>query len=151
MRGRQATGFADERGGEVRPAVGVEHGGVEFVVEFGEDGDQALFVDLFACAELFENVVDVGQLELRVELLAFLAAHVDLFGEVAYAGALLFGGLGEGEGLEAASFHVDGPILQSASGCEGPADMDAAGEKTEVSWRFQRDNYEFVVGQYRLV
>ena len=37
-------GFAVGRG-EVGPAVGGEHGGVEFVVQGLQDGDEALFVD----------------------------------------------------------------------------------------------------------
>ncbi len=47
-----AAGLADQGRDQVGPAVGPEHGGVEFVVELGEDGDQALIVDLpFLCRE----------------------------------------------------------------------------------------------------
>lgn len=50
-----------------RPAVGVEHGGVEFVVKLFENRDQPLLVnrllfvvERFAGAELFEHVVHAG-------------------------------------------------------------------------------------------
>ena len=45
--GGEAAGFADESWCKVGPAVGVEDGGVELIVEFSEDSHQALFVDLF--------------------------------------------------------------------------------------------------------
>ena len=45
--GGGGAGAADEFFGEVVPAVGLEDGAVEVVVEFAQDGDQALFVDFF--------------------------------------------------------------------------------------------------------
>ena len=64
---------------QVGPAVGVEDGGVEVVVELAQDGDQALFVDHaflggegFAAAEFVQHVVHAGQGEAWVlGLLAF--------------------------------------------------------------------------------
>ena len=46
--GGGGAGAADEFFGEVVPAVGFEDGAVEVVVEFAQDGDQALFVDFFS-------------------------------------------------------------------------------------------------------
>ena len=57
------------------PAVGVGHGGVEVVVELLEGGDERGFVEgfVFGCegfagADLFEDVVDVGEAEAVLRL-----------------------------------------------------------------------------------
>ena len=71
-------------------AVGCCNGGVEFVVELAEDGDETLFVgELFfgvergAGAEFFEDVVEVGERQLRVLGLLAFAMGVEGFGEFA--------------------------------------------------------------------
>jgi hypothetical protein len=122
-----------ERGGEVAPAVGVEHGGVEFVVQGLQHADQALLVDgfflgaeRFAAAQFFEHVVHAGQRQRGVGFLLALAVGVELFGEVADAGGLLFGGGGEGEGLEAAGFVVARAVFRVGRRQPVPRRMDAA-------------------------
>lgn len=79
------------------PAVGVEDGGVEVVVELFEDGDEAAVVDLFVGggevgvgegsgvdgAEFFEDVVHVGEGE---------AVFAGVFGELALAVGVEFFG-----------------------------------------------------------
>jgi hypothetical protein len=62
--------WRSKRRSEVAPAVGGQHGGVEFGVQFGEHGDQAELVRgaLFgsegaACAQGVEHVVERGETE----------------------------------------------------------------------------------------
>ena len=73
-------------------------------MELAEDGDEAVFVgELFlgvekgAGAEFFEDVVEVGQRQLRVLGLLAFAVGVEGFGEVADARLLRFGRGGEWE------------------------------------------------------
>jgi hypothetical protein len=73
-----------------REGVGFGDGGVEVVVELAEDGDEAVFVsELFfgvergAGAEFFEDVVEVGEGQLRVLGLLAFAVGVEALGEVA--------------------------------------------------------------------
>ncbi|MDF1850050.1 MAG: hypothetical protein P1U85_04390 [Verrucomicrobiales bacterium] len=98
---------------QIVPAVGVEDGFVEIVVDLLEDGDEALVVDVaflvgqgFPGAELFEDVVDPRQGQVGMELLLPLAMRVETFAEV--ADALSGGGVRvrEGEGFEAAGVVV---------------------------------------------
>ena len=81
-----------------REGVGFGDGGVEVVVELAEDGDEAVFVgELFfgvergAGAEFFEDVVEVGEGQLRVLGLLAFAVSVEALGEVADARLLRFG------------------------------------------------------------
>src|SRR5690606_15647454 len=74
------AGLADELGGEVAPAVGLEHRAVEGVVQFAQHRHQALLVDRaflgrerFAGAQLFEHVVHAGEGQLGVQGLLALA------------------------------------------------------------------------------
>ena len=98
-------GFAVGRR-QVLPAVGGEDGGVEFVVQLTQDGDEAGFVDGFvpggqgfAAAQFGEDVVHAGQRQLGVGGLLALAVGVELFGQGGDAGLLFGAGGGEGECL----------------------------------------------------
>jgi len=73
-------------------SVGLQHGGVELVVQFFEHGDQALLVNRFflgcqraAFAQRFEHVVHARERQACVRGLLTLAVCVDLFGQRAYA------------------------------------------------------------------
>lgn len=73
-------------------------------MELSEDGDEAVFVgELFlgvergAGAEFFEDVVAIGQRQLRVLGLLAFAVGVEALGEVADARLLRFGRGGEWE------------------------------------------------------
>jgi hypothetical protein len=80
-------------GAQVAPAVGVENGSVEVVVEFLQDTGQPLLmgefffgVEGFAAAQFFQHVVHIGQGESWVcgwvgGLLAF-AVRVDLLRKI---------------------------------------------------------------------
>ena len=77
----------------VRPAVGVEDGGVEVVVDLLQDRDEPLLVDdpllrrqRLARPELLEDVVHPGDREVGVERLLALAVRVEGFAEGADAG-----------------------------------------------------------------
>lgn len=77
-------GFVPRGGGEIVPAIGGEHGGVDLVVDLAEEGDEAVVVDLLflgvqdcAGAERFEDVVDPGEGEVRMQGLLPLAVRVE--------------------------------------------------------------------------
>lgn len=96
-------------GGEILPAVGLENGGVEVVVDLLEQGDETLLVDNFVFvgerlffAELFENVIYPGEGEVGMFRLARFAVGVKALAKVADAGfEFAFGDVGEGKGFEA--------------------------------------------------
>jgi hypothetical protein len=81
---------------------GDERGGVEGFV-FGGEG--------CASADFFEDVVDVGEAEAVLGLGA-LAVGIEFLGEDADFGLLLFGAVGEGEGIEAAGFVVAWAVFE---------------------------------------
>jgi len=92
------------------PTVGFGDGAIQIVVEVPKNRNQTVVVDdlaggaeRLAGAEFFEDVVHLGEGEVGVGFLAALAVSVELFAEAAEALALGFGGVGEWEGLEAAS------------------------------------------------
>jgi hypothetical protein len=77
------------------PAVGVGHGGVQLVVQFFEDADQALLVDVaLVCVQILpaalflEHVVEGGHRQVVVGVEALLAVRVELRPEVADRGLL---------------------------------------------------------------
>jgi 2-keto-3-deoxy-L-rhamnonate aldolase RhmA len=86
-----------------RPAVGVEHGGVEFVVQLFQHGDQAFFVvQLFLGVQRSPRRTFSSTLYMPVSVrsvggLLALAVGVDLFGERADAGLLLGVAAGKGK------------------------------------------------------
>ncbi len=93
--GRSVTVHHFQQRREIAPAIGVEHGAVEFVVQRLEHCDQPVLVDhylfrveRFAGFQLFEHVVHTGQREVGVLRLLALAVRVELFGEIANAGLL---------------------------------------------------------------
>ncbi len=153
------SGEGARRRGEVAPAVGGQHGGVEFGVQFGEHGDQAelmhralLWGEGAACAQGVEHVVERGEGERAgVGGEHLFAVGVDGFG--AFGDALAQRGseagvsVGEGEGFEAAGFDVDRTILQRASLRQCPGDMRTAGQHAEVEGVVEGDGNQFVVGQ----
>ncbi len=83
-----------------RPAVGVEHGHVEVVVDLSEHADEAIVVDFlvlgregFARTQLFEDVVHPRDRQPRMRRLLLLAVGVEGLAE--FADCLLLG-LGRG-------------------------------------------------------
>ena len=78
---------------------------------------------------------------------------VQVLGQLADAGLQGLGGIGEGEGLEAAGFDVDRIVTdaQMTTGRERPEDMDMAGEDAQGPGVVQRDVDEFVVRQDGLI
>lgn len=75
-------GGRDGGGGDVCPAVGLEDGGIEVVVELLEDGDEALVVDGLvlggeglAGTEFLEDVVEAGEGEVGMCLLLAFAVR----------------------------------------------------------------------------
>src|SRR5690606_4592303 len=72
------------------PAIGLGHGGVDAVVNFLQDADQALLVDnlvlaldRLARAQLFQHVVHLRERELGMLFLSRLAMGVEFLTEVA--------------------------------------------------------------------
>ena len=78
-----------------RPAIGLGHGGIEFVVNLPQHGNQPLLVNFllflgerFACTQLFQHVVHAGHRQLRMQFLLTFAMGIELFAKVANAGFL---------------------------------------------------------------
>ena len=136
------------------PAIGFGHGGVDAVVDVLEQAHQPVLVDLLilardplASAKLFEGVIHLGQGQLGVLCLPFLAVRIEFLAELAKGGALGGGEVGEGEGVEAARLVVAGAIFESASLRKGPCDMDSAGEDCEEFRVFQTDSDDGTIYQ----
>lgn len=130
---REEFGFALGRERmQVGPAVGLEHGGVQLVVDLAQERDEALVVEGFLFgvqgrpgAELFEDIVKAGERELGMLLLLPLAVGIQSLAE--FADALLqgaFGEVGEWEGVEAGAISPSWPILKGSSCFECPNFVD---------------------------
>jgi hypothetical protein len=105
-------------------------------VEVAENRDEATVVNNLAGraedlsgAKFLKNVVHFGESQVGVKLLAAFAVGVELFTEEANALALGLGGIGKGEGLEAAGFIVAEIVseTESATRCKCPGDVNSAG------------------------
>ena len=77
--------------------------------------DLVLGAQGLAGAQFFEHVVHAGQRQPRMRRLLALAVRVELLGELADAGLLRGGGVGEGEGLEAARLVVARVVADAES------------------------------------
>ena len=86
-----------------------------------------------AGAQFFEDVVHLGHGQVGMRFLAAFAVGVELFAEESDAFALGFGGVGKGEGLEAAGLDVAGIVSETEPTArrERPRDVNAAGEDSE--------------------
>ncbi len=96
-----------------RPAVGVGDSGIQAVVQFPQDGDLTGVVDVLfgggqgrAGADGGQDVVEGGKRQMRVRGEAGFAVGVEFLGNGCDGGALLRGGIGEGERIEALGFCV---------------------------------------------
>ena len=105
-------------GAQIGPAVGLQHSGVQIVVQRAQHADQALFVQQFVfsaqrftAAQLGQHVVQAGEGDRFKRDLAGFAVAVQLLSKLADVVAQ-FGGQagifgGEGEGFEAPGVVVD--------------------------------------------
>jgi hypothetical protein len=115
-----AMGNAQQRQ-QIAPAIGIEHGCIDLVVQLAQHRDQAMLVDhpllrgqRLAAAQLVQHVVHAGEGDVGVGGLLALAVGVELFGLGANAGLLFIIGDGEREGLEATIFVVTRPVFKCA-------------------------------------
>jgi hypothetical protein len=95
--------------------------------------------------EFFEDVVHFGERQVWVRFLTAFAMSIELFAEESDALALGLGDVGKGEGIEAASLVIPGPVFQRATGGKCPGDVNAAGENAEDVSVAGGDVYEHVV------
>ena len=100
------------------PAVGVEDGGVEVVMDLLQDGDEPLLVDdavffgeRLAGAELFQHVVYAGKCEIQILNLLMLAMRVEGFTKIADMLSLLFCAGRKGKGIEYSLASTEGRFL----------------------------------------
>jgi hypothetical protein len=129
-----------QRIGQVLPAIGGQHRGVQVVVDLAQDGHQTLLVDDLvlgtqglAVTELLQDVVHAGQGQPRVQGLTGLAVGVQLLGQL--ADTFLFWPVRgrKRKGLEAAGLVVARIVAdaQAATGGQGPGDVDSARQDTQ--------------------
>ena len=138
----------------MRPAVGVEDGRVEIVVELSEHGHQALLVDdlvlgreRLARAKLFEHVVRAGDGEIRMPGLLALPMGVELFGEGADAALLSLRQDRKRERIEAGDVTPTRTILQRGTCHECPREVYARTENAEEEHIVKRDGKKRMIGQ----
>ena len=140
--------------GQVGPAVGQQHGGVQLVVQALEHAHQAVFVDdLFlgrqrlAAAQLLQHVVNRRERDVGMGGLLGLTVGVDLLRQRADAPGQRPGRVkvGEGEGFKASGLDVDRPVFESTSRSGCPNTMETAGQHAQVESVLQGNHHQLVV------
>ena len=138
----------------VRPAVGIEDGGVQIVVQLLEHRHQALLVDdlvlgreRLARAQLFEHVVHAGDGEIGMRGLLAFAVGVEFFCEGANTLLAAVGTGRERKGIEAGSLGVSRTVFQGSPNLKRPGHMNPTGEHPEQHRIIVANNGEHVVRQ----
>ena len=150
--GGERAGLAQQGASQVLPAVGFQHGGVQFVVQFVQHGRQAVGVQGFflgvqrgVAALFFQHVIQAGEGDVGVSGLLFFAVGVDFFRQRADSAGLGVGERRERKGFKAAGFVVARTIFQSAACRQRPQCVDAAGEHAQGGGLIVGNHHQHIV------